>query len=339
MPRIGSEDTSWLKFVHDGESEAAAISYSGRLAQLVSEMSHKDSQCPSLAFFLGAKAKDDALQQLFPGDHGRRNRRADSGTVINLQLDRSSTHHSHPLLFADCNPSLRPDFEWDEKPSRAMGQFYPLAHARSTSKLDLLEDILARLLFRFTDIICLFADDCGGLLGARCLLSGWAKRNKQRTGNLWRPHVVVASRLTRVEDEKIMSHAFKDDSDLQQAFASIAMIAVPIEGIGRSGLGEYLRRTIVLAREERASASVLFSAQHTNAFFQQALRHFIQHPIEPFDFVRASRYGNEVTEDIAMHLENFLQLTRTYEVPSLAACSFVASALLVDAYPPGMHSK
>jgi hypothetical protein len=338
MPQIGSEDTSWLKFVHHGESEAA-ISYSGRMAQLVSEMSRKDSQYPSLAFFLGKKTKDDALQQLFPRDHCRQNRRAASGTVINLQLDRSSAHSRHPLLFADCNPSLRPGYEWDEKPSSAMRKFYPWAPPPSTTRLDLLEDILARLLFRFTDVICLFADDCGGLRGARSLLSVWAKRNKQRTASLWRPHVVVASRPSSVEDEKIISSALRDDCDLEQAFTSIAMVAIPVEGDDYSGLSEHLSHTLVLAREERASASVLFSAHHANIFFEKALRHFSQHPVEPFDFVRASRCGNEVTEDLALHLENFFRLVRVHKVPSVAACSFTASAMLIDAYPPGMHGK
>jgi hypothetical protein len=320
-----------------------AISYNGRLAQLAGQLDCKDSQTPTMVLFLGKRAKDDALDQLFPDDHCHRRRT--HGSSINLRLDRSSTHSAHPIMLADCDPSLRARVEWDEHPNVATQQYYPLPWQSSMARLQFLDDILPRLLFTFTDVICLFADDCGGLLGALSLLLPWARSYTTFRGHIaWRPHIVVTTRITNPENEKVILTAWDDDKWLQKAFASVSLAIAPSQGEilsagADSGLEASLLRTYAVARADRASASILFSATHVSALFERALDHYSQDRSEPFDFIRASRFGNELTDETTLHIETLLNLCKVHEIPSVAACSLVASATLVDAYPPGMHSK
>jgi hypothetical protein len=319
-----------------------AISYNGRLAQLAGQLDCKDSQTPTIVLFLGKRAKDDALGQLFPDDHCHRRRR--HGSSVNLRLDRSSTRSAHPIMFADCDPSLRARVEWDEHPNAATRQYFPLAWQSRMATSQLLDDILPRLLFAFTDVICLFADDCGGLLGALSLLLSWARSyTPSRDHIAWRPHVVVATRIASAENEKVILTAWDDDTWLQKAFASVSLAIVPSQGEilpagADSGLKAHLLRMYAVARADRASTSILFSATHVSALFERALGHYSQDRSEPFNFIRASRFGNEVTDETT-HMETLLNLCKVHEIPSTAACSLVASATLVDAYPPGMHSK
>ena len=58
---------------------------------------------------------------------------------------------------------------------------------------------------------------------------------------------------------------------------------------------------------------------------------------QPFDFVLASRRGNEVQPDFVHHLSRFLQVGESHQIPRDALMAFIASNILLDAYPPKMH--
>lgn len=327
-PEPPHQDTSWIKFIDHG------VSYNGRLAKLVADLTHSNSQTPTLVFFLGKQAKDCALDQLFP--YERSCQRRTECSRISLQLDRSSKHADHPIMFADCDPSLRARVEWDTSPEVATRRVYP-STCDSAPGPQLLEDVLNRVLFTFTDVICLFADDCGGLLGARSLLSSWAN-NQKDSRRAWKPHVIVASRATSPGHEDVIRRALVDDRCIQKAFASATVVVLPASG-DTSELKRQLSNMYVAARVDRIESSILFSANHVSALFERALDHYAHTPLEDFNFVRASRFRNEITEDTALHVENFLSMSKVHEVPSVIVCSFLASATLVDAYPVGMHSK
>jgi hypothetical protein len=47
--------------------------------------------------------------------------------------------------------------------------------------------------------------------------------------------------------------------------------------------------------------------------------------------------GNPVNENLAEHLRSFVAMSKTAEMPASAVTNYVASALLMDGYPPGMH--
>lgn len=160
------------------------------MAHLVAQLHCGEFQYPTLVLFLGKTAKDDALDSLFPHNHVRGRRKHKS--AINLHLESASAHSDYPILFADCDPTLQVRVAPDTSPDAATRHFYPLPPGCQLSKSQILEDVLTRIIFTFIDVICLFADDCGGLYGARSLLSTWATSYNHSGSTVpWRPHIVV----------------------------------------------------------------------------------------------------------------------------------------------------
>ena len=83
----------------------------------------------------------------------------------------------------------------------------------------------------------------------------------------------------------------------------------------------------------------LYSTVHMSHFFHMAVAHTAASLSRPFDFVLSSRRGNEVQPDFEHHLSRFLRLGVKHETPQNSLMTFVASSVILDAYPPKMHGK
>ena len=111
-----------------------------------------------MIFFLGNKAKDEALREIFPNNNIRRGRH---DGIVNLRLDSSIISADLPLLFSDSNPlTLIP---------QRLGavachetRTLPLAWS-SPEPQNILYTVYARLVAVFSDVIYIFTDDVGGL--------------------------------------------------------------------------------------------------------------------------------------------------------------------------------
>jgi hypothetical protein len=212
--------------------------------------------------------------------------------------------------------------------------------------------VLNRLLFLFTDVICLFADDVGGLDGVKTLLTRWATIGSASSlPSTVRPRLLVISQedhssatfnlLDRENFRYDLLHS--TGTELSRTFASIKAIVLPGQHLSPAARHRRLREEIAKecdrARESRTAASVAFSGTHQNALFDSALRHVSGTIQERFDFVRAAREANELGTDYSSHIENFLSLAKAQAMPLGATCSCIASSVLMDAYPPRMHSE
>lgn len=128
-----------------------------------------------------------------------------------------------------------------------------------------------------------------------------------------------------------------------QTFFSIAFIH--LAGGQLSPLARHQRLKDALLRQSDDAHDVRFhqysqfSATHIGGFFRLAVEHTVKTFTQPFDFIEASRKGNEVSEELADHLLNLLQLGLKSNVLYEDLASFIASAILLDSYPPGMHRK
>lgn len=80
-------------------------------------------------------------------------------------------------------------------------------------------------------------------------------------------------------------------------------------------------------------------AYHFAAFLDYDCSHFAERIAKPFNFVRTSRIRNIVAPDLKFYLTNVLRNTSSiYELKS-SAVPLVASSLLLDSYPPGLHCE
>lgn len=337
------DDICWLDLT---ENQGSCLEYFNRTSRVIQEMTNPDSQFPSLIFFLGRKSRESALRDLFPRNNIRRGHR--SG-FINLRLDSSTMTADHPLLFADSDP-------WSTIPRRISNH---ISRERRTIPitwklpvdLSAANLIYGRLMFLFSDVICIFADDIGGLESVAAYITAWVKIGSASSlPQIIRPRVVIV----QTEENLAATQSVLELEELQfclevenkqrrtEVFSSITLLR--LQGAHLSSLARHQRLKDVLLKETdisrhfRLEEKVLFSATHFEAFFRQAMTHTAQSLAEPFDFIKSSRINNEIGMDYQIHLSSFVRLGRVNHLSSDMLTFIMASSILMDAYPPRMHS-
>ncbi len=60
---------------------------------------------------------------------------------------------------------------------------------------------------------------------------------------------------------------------------------------------------------------------------------------QQFSFLLAAHGVNTLRIDLKDHLLTFMELAARFKLPYNALASHIASSLLMDAYPPGMHRE
>ncbi|KAI2889411.1 hypothetical protein CBS63078_10211 [Aspergillus niger] len=263
-------------------------------------------------------------------------------------IDRQEHTLSNPRFFVDCDPTG--DFT-----SQAFGS-PRICHPEKVFPLDTsfqgryLQDlILSRLIFPFIDVLCIFAEDIGGLGAARNLLLAWAKIGSASSlSHAVRPKVVIVVGATQstthdiLDDEEFLHELLEaGDVPFLAAFGEVRICRLPPEGLSPEarflGLAEDISRGLRDMRRIRDRHNVLFSATHLEAFFRLALEHISASPLSSFDFIRAARCQNPLDGAFTSHITNFLKLGNRTRAPYNIMASYIASAILMDAYPTGMH--
>jgi len=92
-------------------------------------------------------------------------------------------------------------------------------------------------------------------------------------------------------------------------------------------------------RNVRLRSRYLYLAVHLNKFFQMAVSQTAASVLRPFNFVTASRLGNEVGLDHADHLTSFFRLGIDHGLSDNTITDFIASTILLDAYPPKIYRE
>ncbi|PGG96243.1 hypothetical protein AJ80_09857 [Polytolypa hystricis UAMH7299] len=312
----------------------------GRLTRLVREMTHPAQQYPRLVQFIGASCKASALRALFP--HNRRRRKPGA---IDLHLETTSINSASPLLFGDSNPFFQES--WDNAQYRchessSYNTSWPSGLVQSPFDL-----VHARLLFLFSNVICVFADDFLSLYAVATCIQSWIRAgNASSLPSTVRPALlVVTSGRGPVHDlcaEDFRSKLLATGEDvLSHTFRSINLFCLAGDYLSPSARYLRLKEEILLRAQEvqdtRQQDGFCFSAIHLEAFFQHAVRHTALTIVERFDFIAASRLENHLHDDFKEILKAFFELCARHHPPYDAIASFAASSILMDAYPPRTH--
>ncbi|KAL3469016.1 FabD/lysophospholipase-like protein [Aspergillus californicus] len=308
--------------------------------QLIREIPEPSSAFPQLVFLMGRGLKDQALRQLCASSYRKKQR------GINLCSDTNTLNSLRPRFFADCNPL-----------SHELSQASDLVvncHAERDFEIEPNLDqypcqdlILARLLFLFTDVICIFADDVGGLDGVRQLLQTWTKIGSASSlPAATRPRVIIVESQSQsatdsvLDEEDLLSELSGPGSAFFQVFGDLEVFYLPQGSLSPQALFLGLRREISQqlqrARAARDRHNAIFSANHFNRFFDLALSH-TSHLSRPFNFIRSARESRPLDDAFASHLTRFISAANKTRLPYDSVASYIASAILMDAYPQGMH--
>jgi len=338
------EHIAWLQSVDNKESQ---LRDGGRMKRVLEEMPRPSEQCPSIVFFIGQKAKNTALHELFPFNNVRRGRR---DGFANLRLDNATINSDRPIWFADSDPFTR------IIPTRGAALCHESnvysARWAPPSEYSMFDILHARVFFLFTDVICIFADDFDGLENVAKRLVVWASIGSASSlSKVIRPKVVIVTsanstspthNILETEDFRF-NLCQKGHRNLMKSFSSISLLYLPGDHLSRLAQHRQLRESIVRdadqMREVRSNNHSLFTALHLHGFCQKAIVHAADTISQPFNFIFATREGNMVLQDFRDHLMTAMKLGTQFKLPYDALSSYIASCMVMDAYPPGMHCE
>ena len=337
-PRMPTyEQTTWLSV---SEGKHLVIHDHGRFAQIVRSLEDPRRQYPGLVHFVGSSSKVQAVRHLFP--RLRTGPRLPNA-LLNLRLDSTSSSDDHPVLISDSNLHV------DTRSSIQTRQNHGTAHHLSWSpeSLDSLYDVVhARLIFLFSDVVCVFADDFGGLDALVPRITEWVRLSPK---NGVKPFIliVVSEAKGNVEREKSFL-GFRDRvrsaCPLDQAFAGVRIYSPEQAHLGPSAVHKLLRDVIKhemqVALQRRRDRNILFPATLQSLFFSTGVSHLAGSRSQDFDFLAAARKMFIPSDDhLTQHVRNLLQQGDKKKMSLADLAYFVASTLMIQAYPPEMHCE
>ncbi|CZR55716.1 uncharacterized protein PAC_05604 [Phialocephala subalpina] len=340
---------------------------------LFNNFSSQTEQRPQMIALIGQKAKSLAMRNLrFCSGTFEGNKNGE----VHLRADPNTFKDDSPVLFADCemhNLSSLIKVDTEKTPGNVVRR--PLEWHRGISQpLD--PSSLARLVYSkiiapFSTILCFFAQDLDGLAAVAEVLAAWLINFSSRPSDLPHgtyPRVLIFTpwESSAPFDETISTKAFMQilgreaekklglstsmshgklkkaefDRMLSVQFGGMRVLAYPgPKSSSRTWktLKARLYQESAELQARRKAAQVAFSACHVRAFFQSACVHFCSDIVTPFSFIRASRAQDLPSVELQAHLSNFLKSIELSQVLNFAI-PVIASALVFDAYPPGMHA-
>jgi hypothetical protein len=214
------------------------------------------------------------------------------------------------------------------------------------------DSLYFRLLSPFTDVFCFFAADLGGLQPIALRIASWLNTGPPSTlpvATYSQIIIVTESSTPELQESGGLDHflqllAHETRTDPSTCFAGVRVLSLLPDGdVSPSARHRKLKETLMGASDQVRSARIesrtLFSAQHFAAFLGHACSHFVTNPKEPFNFIRTSRIDNPPALDLKDHLTRFLLKINTLPELKSFGIPLIASSLLLDNYPPGMHRK
>jgi hypothetical protein len=334
------------------ERNEVVLSISDRLQTLINDTPSPDLQQPSLLVFIGHTAKLSALRSLGVDENRKKSAgRQKRGGGVHLQLGNPDVFQDVPVLLADG------DLPYRDLKKRSSAQCHEARQltlprirggVRDLALEDAADHLYSRLLGAFADVFCFFSTDIGGFGPVVRRLASWLENGKPTTlPKTTYPRMVVVMEATDPgadsdkEAGEVLLGELREETTKNplEMVSALEVVTVPNGGHCYRRLEEHLIRVLNQGRKHKVEARTLFSARHLAAFFNYASDHFGRTTREPFDFVKASRLQNPVSPDLDMHLSNFLKHIKSPEELTDFAVPTIASSLLLDHYPPGMHGK
>ena len=328
------------------KSDTFAFCNPNRLEKVSQNLEDPANQRPSILFFVGAAEKQNALSHMFKLDRLRKGAREGNS----LRVDQKTLNSEHPLYIA----------ESDIKPPKLKSFQLSTCHEgttwrtnwRPSGDINVWMIVHARLFFLFADVICLFAEDFGGLDGVIeyiqvCARIGSASQAPRQI----RPRVVIvcspqdsSPTLRVLEVEQLRYKLLQEGAvDLHDSFSEISIFELSEHPISPRMKYQFLHQSLLKHTEQmrqlRDNCSYLFNAVHQNAFFDRAVQNLSEDPSQPFNFIEESRKHNPVSKTFPAHMTRFLELSVKLKAPYEAITTLIACAILLNAYPRYMHSK
>lgn len=317
------------------------IADTGRMKKVVHGMGSPSSQRPSVQLFVGGPTKLQALRALNP--HNNITRQSNVGFA---RLHQTNVVSPYSILVIESGLSPRPQEAWSRQ-KQDMTQRHHVQGSHSRTYQEMRDLLYREFLFPSAHVVCLFAADFGGIAQVKSALENWRYPMAPGFDDCDRilPRLVVVLTESEVVQQDIVA---TEESLAAAAKPRVADSVIVVDLRDRSELSarsrfEPLRRALEREAEEaraaRQDACLLFSAAHLQSLFGKMLLHVSQQSGLPFDCIRACRPSGSKQGDTSEYLARFMTTVEEARISSHTAAAFVASAFVMDAYPPGMHGR
>lgn len=330
-------------------------------------------QSSQMITLIGKQTKNLVMRKLW---FGRDFQEAVEGEV-HLRANVETFSHVSPVLFADCELHASyalPFVDSKRCPNDIVRR--PMLWCRKSSQqlnaAELGQIFYAKVLAPLSTVICFFADDLGGLAAVAQILALWLLKVANSPSDLpptANPRVLIlihwdsittfneqsATRQFMLElgreleganrslRSKVIGKMKKSELDklLASQFGGIRVIALPnSKCTSRSWrpLKSRIETDSYEMQNRRIDARVAFSTKHFKVLFNAVCEHFSSDIVDPFSFIRATRIQYPIPVEFGSHITEFLKKVDDTQLFTFAV-PIIASALVFDSYPPGMHSK
>ncbi|KAI0191347.1 acyl transferase/acyl hydrolase/lysophospholipase [Astrocystis sublimbata] len=304
--------------------EVPCIARSNRLDQLTSVLP-QDAPAPSLVLMIGCRQR--------PTTYGRPQQRR-GGVCLDLyNKDEAS------LLLGTA--TLQERLVTKGPCCRTLEESYPSSCA-SPAEADAV--VYSQLLYPFVDVFCFYLYGPADLQVIAQQLIVWARTGPPlpRPGYTPQILIVLAGCRWKRHDVETAAETFHNlVGDATAGAPDPHLTDVSFLQLRRARRFKAILPILILharaVRHNRQRARNLFSVRHCNALFNRAFHGVGSSSRVPFDCLRAARQDLPVSPDMSSHLINFAMLVKSAERLRDFAAPVVASSILLDQYPPGMH--
>jgi hypothetical protein len=240
-----------------------------------------------------------------------------------ITITKGNGHH-----FINCQlhvaPSLAADYGNPASPHREIALSRKLPTQLTQEEVaNFCFDLYWEVLAPFSDVIIIFVKGFGPLRTAG-ILQRWARL--PLTVSRFSPHILIVTQDN--EDphlEEVLDTLTKNPRG-KLRFSKL---------MRRSGVSSAISSLSEQSNETRMRLGLNFAHQHRSFLVQTSLQYFCDNLPLP-DFVTASRITNPVPQSAVSHLQKVVKAFDS-RIPELTR--LIASALVLDAFPPRMHRK
>jgi hypothetical protein len=247
--------------------------------------------------------------------------------LADIQLCRFSTKPNQPVFMVTVDLehlySQLPSRKYRNQPHSHRVEW--AAQPADYDTHDFVDTILGRLLLPFSDAVCLFLDDFASSEEAMEMVTRWS-RVLANSRTFWKPTLLLVSRRSL------------KNIDRKQVPAFNVVKSIKVFKRRSKVLEKAIQQAVVPVHEQRTISQSLFSAQHLVSFFKAGLKHTAR-SLNDLDLVSATRTLNTIDTSLSTHIGTFLELCVKNETSKEFAFRYIASALVMDSCPPGMHRE
>ncbi|KAJ5291503.1 hypothetical protein N7478_000754 [Penicillium angulare] len=323
---------SWLDIV-DGPSGWTLVD-TGRLETLLQSMSHPKTQFPVLIHFAGNNNRVKALRALFPRNNVTRKGPA-SFARLHVSTETAST--PYPVLFAESRMGGSTDSSsttsyWHPNPNV---ERYPLP--ADCSKLNVYRDVMSQIILPWAHILCLFVDSHTELQECFKLLRQPFRRIQVGSHSISQFMRVIFI-FTSPQEYDLLGDVMLSHQDPAYTYVNLQDRRELSPEARYEPLRNLLLDKLQTIHAEQGEHGLSLSATHMCFLWKKSLQSKLEKlEIGPLNCLHIAREGFPKESSKAPYLAEFLKVALAGQHDVRKIYEFIASAFLMNAYPPDMH--